>query len=114
MKTKKTSRFKRLAIVTLVSAGIGVVYDYGFIPAAAVDQISPFQNQKDTAALVVAQSSTPTSTPKKTETPAESQRSESQTEEKEKSTEPRKKKLKDFRPSEQIEAEQAVDFPYDI
>ena len=114
MKTKKTSCFKRLAIVTLALAGIGVVFDNGFIPAAAVGQISPVQNQKDTAAIVVAQSSTPTSTPQKTETPAENQRSESQTEEKEKSTEPREKKLKDFRPSEQIEAEQAVDFPYDI
>jgi hypothetical protein len=114
MKSQKPSQLKRLAIVALALAVIGVVFDNGLIQAAAVDQISPVQNQKDTAVPFVAQSSTPTATPKKTETPAENQRSESQTEEKEKSTEPRAKKLKDFRPSEQIEAEQAVDFPYDI
>ena len=39
---------------------------------------------------------------------------ESKTEEKEKTTGAKKKPLKDFRPSERIEAEQAVDFPYDI
>ena len=114
MKTKKPSRLKRLAIVALALAGIGVVFDYGFISAAAVDQIEAFQNQKDPAAVVVAQSTPQTSTRPTPETAPENQESESKTEEKKEATSIKKKPLKDFKPSEKIEAEQAVDFPYDI
>ena len=39
---------------------------------------------------------------------------ESKTDEKKESTGVKEKPLKDFQPSERIEVEQAVDFPYDI
>jgi cytoskeletal protein RodZ len=39
---------------------------------------------------------------------------ESETEEKKESSDVKKKPLDEFQPSERIEAEQAVDFPYDI
>ena len=52
---------------------------------------------------------------KETKAPSEAgKQPESKTDEKKKSTGAKKKPLKDFRPSERIEAEQAVDFPYDI
>ena len=113
MKTQKSSRFKRFAFITLAMAGMGMVVD-GIIPVDAVDPFQGVQNAKAPTPVAVAQSTTQTSTQEKTETPAEDRGSESQTQEKDKSAAPKKKKLKDFRPSEQIEAEQAVDFPYDI
>jgi hypothetical protein len=50
----------------------------------------------------------------KTAPSSESSASEPKTQEKKESAEDQEKLLKDFRPSERIEAEQAVDFPYDI
>ncbi len=113
MTTQKSSRFKRFAFITLALAAMGMVID-GIIPVDAVDPIMGVQDAKTPTTIIVAQSPTQTSTKEKTETPAEGRGSESQTKEKDKSASPKKKKLKDFRPSEQIEAEQAVDFPYDI
>ena len=44
----------------------------------------------------------------------ESTESKSRTDEEKESTGIKERPLKDFKPSEKIEAEQAVDFPYDI
>ena len=63
---------------------------------------------------MIAQNETDTSAGDK-ETPAsENSESKSKTDNKKKSSTAKKQTLKDFKPSERIEAEQAVDFPYDI
>ena len=66
------------------------------------------------SAVIIAQSSGETSEPQEKTSPSEGQPSESKTQKKNEPAAPKKKAPKDFRPSEQIEAEQAVDFPYDI
>ena len=62
----------------------------------------------------VAQNETQTTTGEKSASPSQSKEPESKTDEEKESTGAGKKPLKDFQPSERIEAEQAVDFPYDI
>ena len=100
MKTNKTSQFKRLTIVTCTVVGF-VVMAYQFI-------------QADAAEVMVAQSAKQTPESQGDTSSSESQPSDSKAEENTEAAAPPQKKLKDFRPSEEIEAEQAVDFPYDI
>ncbi len=64
--------------------------------------------------VVVAQNETRTTTGEKTAPKSEGSASESATRKQKESEEAREKTRKEFRPSERIEAEQAVDFPYDI
>ena len=113
MNTQKSSRLKMIVIVTFVLAGFGVTANW-VVTAHAADQIRFDQNQKAPAAMTFAQSATQTPTPQETETSSESQEPESNIEQKKETAEPKEKPLRNFRPSEQIEAEQAVDFPYDI
>ena len=104
---------KCLTIIALVLAGFGDLA-CGSVPADAESQIRAVRRQIVPPSMFVAQSSTQTPASQEQEKSPESQKSESATEEAKESTEPEKKSLKNFRPSEQIEAEQAVDFPYDI
>ena len=101
------------AFITLALVGMGMVVD-GIIPVDAVEPILGVQNAKAPKPVTVAQSENQTTAPQRDSSSSESQPSESQAEEKKETTAPKNRKLKDFRPSEQIEAEQAVDFPYDI
>ena len=64
--------------------------------------------------VIVAQNESQTAGNETKEPSEAGKQPESKTDEKKKSTGAKKKPLKDFRPSERIEAEQAVDFPYDI
>jgi hypothetical protein len=64
--------------------------------------------------VFVAQSETQTATNEKNASSPASKEPESKADEKKESTSVKKKPLKDFQPSERIDAEQAVDFPYDI
>ena len=64
--------------------------------------------------LIVAQNETQTATDEKNAPSTESTEPEIKTDKSQESTAAKKRPLKDFKPSEQIEAEQAVDFPYDI
>ena len=63
---------------------------------------------------MIAQSTTQAPAAEKPAAPTKDQKAESSTAEKKEIEKKGKTPLKDFRPSEQIEAEQAVDFPYDI
>jgi hypothetical protein len=63
---------------------------------------------------VVAQNETQTTSGEKKAPPTESKEPAVKTGETQESTAAQKRPLKDFKPSEQIEADQAVDFPYDI
>ena len=105
--------FKKLAIITAVILGFGVIANWAL---AAGPSYQPLPNQKQSKQhpIVVAQSEIQTTTKEKTAPSSESSASESKTQEKKESAEAQEKPLKEFRPSERIEAEQAVDFPYDI
>lgn len=113
MSTQASSRFKRFAIIIFALAGFAVIAKW-VVPAAAANLVLSEQKQKAPAAVIVAQSATQTSTDPEAAPLPESQKSDAKTGEKDESAKPKKKALKNFRPSEQIEAEQAVDFPYDI
>ena len=113
MKTQKSLGFKRLMFIILALAGMGVVTN-AIVANDAVDAIRLVQKPITLAAVIIAQSATETSEPQEKTSSSESQPSESKVEEKKESSAPPKKTLKKFRPSERIEAEQAVDFPYDI
>jgi hypothetical protein len=63
---------------------------------------------------VVAQSQTRVSAPETDPSTSESSESESQRPEEKDPAAAKKKPLEDFQPTEKIEADQAVDFPYDI
>jgi len=65
-------------------------------------------------AMVVAQNETRTNTKDNNAAAPESNKSKIETDEKKAPSGADTKPLKDFQPSEKIEAEQAVDFPYDI
>jgi hypothetical protein len=64
--------------------------------------------------VIVAQNETQTATNDKDESSPEVKEREINTDEKKESAGAEEKPLKDFQPSEKIEADQAVDFPYDI
>jgi predicted cobalt transporter CbtA len=103
MMMKTVNSFKKQAIITAVLLGFGFVaiWNAGSIPS-----------HLDT--LTVAQAETQTdSNDAKAPSPAGTE-PKSKTDEEKKSTDIKKKPLRDFQPSEKIEAEQAVDFPYDI
>ncbi len=100
MDAKKRSSFKWLAIVMFTAVGF-VVMAYQLLPAAAAE-------------VIVAQSTNQTTAPEGETSSSESQPTESKAAEEKETNATKNRKLKDFRPSEKIEAEQAVDFPYDI
>jgi len=105
--------FKKLAIITVTILGLGVIANWA-VPAGPSYQPLPDQKQSKQDPVVVAQSETRTTTKEKAAPASESSASESKTQEKKESAGTQEKPLKEFRPSERIEAEQAVDFPYDI
>jgi hypothetical protein len=103
MVVKTLAGFKRLTIigVALLSFLIIIKWD------AQADTSNPYT-------LIVAQNETKPATSEKNGPSPISKEPESKTDEKKESAGVKEKPLKDFQPSEKIEAEQAVDFPYDI
>lgn len=100
---KTLAGFKKQAIIALAILG--------FVMVAKWEARSMTSHL---AALTVAQVETQkNSTAEKAPSP-ESTEPESKTGEEQRSTGAKERRLKDFQPSEKIEAEQAVDFPYDI
>ena len=113
MTLKIFTGFKKLAIISVTILGLGVIANWA-LPAGPSYQPLPDQKQSKQPPVLFAQSQTQTTTQEKTAPSSESSTSESRNQEKKESDEAREKPLKEFRPSERIEAEQAVDFPYDI
>jgi len=103
MVVKKFTGYKKLAIIGVALLGFVVVVKWD----TRADTSNPYT-------ITVAQNETPTATSeKKTPSPVNTE-PESKTDEEKESSGVTKKPLKDFQPSEKIEAEQAVDFPYVI
>ena len=113
MTVKLLAAFKRPAIFGVALLGILVVAG-GAARAGTTNQAGPVWKQPNSTTVIVAQNETQTATNDKSTPSSESKESESKTDEKKESSGVKKKPLKDFQPSERIEAEQAVDFPYDI
>ena len=84
------------------------------VPAGPEYQLHLDQKRPKQPPVMLAQNEVRTTTEEKTTPSSEDSASESKTREMKASEENREKPLKEFRPSERIEAEQAVDFPYDI
>jgi hypothetical protein len=95
--------FKRL---TLIGVVVVVFAAGGYWTARA--------ESSDQDAGIVAQSDTQTATDEKKAPSTENKEPQIKTDKGPESTTAKKKPLEDFQPSEKIEAEQAVDFPYDI
>ena len=104
---------KKLSIIIVAISGFGVSPNWAAAEGPSY-QMLPDQKQSRQQRMLVAQSETRTTTEEKTAPSSEGSASEPKTEEKKESSGTQEKPLKEFRPSERIEAEQAVDFPYDI
>ncbi len=113
MNLKLFTGLKKLAIITVAISGFWFIANWA-VPAGPSYQTLPGQKQSKQHRVVVAQSDTRTTTKEKTAPSSESSASEPKTQEKKESAGTQEKPPKAFRPSERIEAEQAVDFPYDI
>ncbi|MGW8303928.1 MAG: hypothetical protein ACWGNO_17750 [Desulfobacterales bacterium] len=103
MVVKKLAGFKRLTIIAVALLSFLIIIKW----EAQADTSKPYslnlaQNEPKPAA---GEQNGPTPISKEPE---------SQADEKKESAGVEEKPLKDFQPSEKIEAEQAVDFPYDI
>ena len=103
MIVKTLAGFKRWAIIAVALLGFLVIVKWD----VQADTSNPDR-------VFVAQNETQTATNEKNASSPASKEPESKADEKKESTSVKKKPLKDFQPSERIEAEQAVDFPYDI
>ncbi len=113
MAVKILAAFKRPAIFSAAMLCFLVIVNRA-APADTMNQAQPVSKRSNSNTFIVAQNESETATNDKGAPSSESTESESKTDEKKKATGVEKKTLKDFRPTEKIEAEQAVDFPYDI
>ena len=103
MVAKTMAVLKKLTVLGFTLLGFLIVLEW---EARAVSS-NPYR-------VTVAQNETQKTAGEKNTSSPKGKESESNTDEKKKSTGVKEKPLKDFKPSERIEAEQAVDFPYDI
>jgi len=113
MALKGFTGFKKSAVLTVSILGFWVTATQA-VPAGPSVQPLPGQKQAKQHPVVIAQSETRTTTQEKTAPPSDSSASDSETQEKTESAGAQEQPLKEFRPTERIEADQAVDFPYDI
>ena len=109
---KTSATFKKHFITALTVLGISLIFSFAL--AKSANRARPAANQPRTGTISVAQNETQKSANNENSTSSEKETGESSSDEKKETGGAKKGPLKDFRPSEQIEAEQAVDFPYDI
>ena len=104
---------KRLAIIVLALLGF-MVSENRATQAEILNPAAPVWKWSDEFTMIVAQKEVQTGTNDKSAPRSESKETGSKSDNKKEPNKAKKKPLKDFKPSERIEAEQAVDFPYDI
>jgi cytoskeletal protein RodZ len=111
-----SKRNKLLSVNGFLAVGlIGFVVVGNWVAhAGTLNQAMRNPKPENPTAVVVAQNETKTSGEEKTTRSSDHNAPESKNQTKEKSTTTTQKQPKVFRPSETIEADQAVDFPYDI
>jgi hypothetical protein len=113
MTSNITTGLKKFTIIAVALMGIALSDNWPVCAGASNDRLPNKANEHPNA-VIVGQSQTGASNPKTNPRTSESSESESQTQEEQNSEAAKKKPLKDFQPTEKIEADQAVDFPYDI
>ena len=113
MTFKISTGFKEFIIISVALLGLVLVDNWPACADASNDRVPNEESQRQNA-MVVGQSQTGASNPETNSRTSESSESESPTQEEQDSAAAKKKPLKDFQPTEKIEADQAVDFPYDI
>ena len=110
---KISTAFKKLIIISVALLGLILIDNWPACAGALNDRV-PNEGKQRSNAMIVGQSQVPASTAEKNPRSSESGESESQPQQGQNSAVTEKKPLEDFHPSEKIEADQAVDFPYDI
>jgi hypothetical protein len=110
---KLSAGLKKFAVITFVLMGF-VLSGHRPVCAGAPTDHVPNTGKQVPNAVIAGQSQTPASTAPPNSQASEGRESESQNQEGQNSGEAAKKPLKEFKPTEKIEADQAVDFPYDI
>ena len=110
---KISTGFKKFIIITVALLGLALVDNRPVCAGASNDRVPNAGNQNPNA-MIVGQSQTRASAPETNSPTSESSESESQSQEEQNSGAAKEKPLKEFQPTEKIEADQAVDFPYDI
>ena len=110
---KIATGFKNFTVITAILMGFVLINGRPVCAGAPSDAV-PDKGKQHPNAMLVGQSQTPASTPQKNSQASESRDSESRSQEAQNSGAAEKKPLKEFKPTEKIEADQAVDFPYDI
>jgi hypothetical protein len=113
MISKLSAGLKKFAVITFVLMGF-MLSGHRPVCAGAPNDPVPNKGKQVPNALIADQGQAPTSTPPTNSQTSESRDSESQSQEEQNSGTAEKKPLKAFKPTEKIEADQAVDFPYDI
>lgn len=112
MALKPFEAFKRQIIIAVTL--LGTLFIANSSPADTAHHPQLVRNQPNIYSVIVAQNETQDGGKDKNEASSEKKEAESSSDENQKSSEVKKRPLKEFQPSERIEAEQAVDFPYDI
>jgi hypothetical protein len=110
---KISTGFKKFTVITAILMGFVLMGSRPVCAGAPNDQV-PNNGKQNPNAMIVGQSQTPASTPQTNSQASESRDSEPRSQEAQNSEATEKKPLKNFQPTEKIEADQAVDFPYDI
>ena len=105
--------FKKLIVITAALIGL-VLADNSPAGAGAVNDRVLTEGKQRPNTAIVGQSQTGASAPQANSRTSENSEPESQTQAVKDSKTTESKPLKDFKPTERIEADQAVDFPYDI
>ena len=113
MTFKISTGFKKFIVISVTLSGLILIDNRPACAGASNDGV-PNERSQHSKVMIVGQSQAPVSTPETNERSSESSESESQPQKGHNSAATEKKPLKDFQPSEKIEADQAVDFPYDI
>lgn len=112
MIVKTFATFKKGFVIAVSLLGIALSFNSS--RAASTHEAQPAVDQPNTAVSILAQNETQNATRDENAASSEKETVESGSDEKKESDDVKKRPLKDFQPSEKIEADQAVDFPYDI
>jgi hypothetical protein len=112
MIVKTFAAFKKRLVIAVTLLGIPLTFNFTLAESTPPSQ--PAGDRSNTAISSFAQNETQNATNDKKAASSEKETVESGSDEKKESGGVKKSPLKDFQPSEKIEADQAVDFPYDI
>ena len=113
MISKISTGLKKFIVLTVALLGLALADSWRVCAGASDNRVAPKEDQR-LKTMIVAQGPTGVSAPEADSSSSESSEPVPQRQEESDPAAVKKKPLKDFQPTERIEADQAVDFPYDI